>query len=112
LQNKAMRLDHSELPSIEPALERNYRLVFEGGMDALQKAGLLNRQQTVVEVIRDNPAAFRRFVRGCHYAWDLAQRDIAQLVIEHEQRARLLRKQLKIDLRNRNKAEVEHDKGL
>lgn len=43
--------------------------------------------QTIGE-IKHNAAAQRRFLRGCHYGYDLAQRQVAQEVITLELQAR------------------------
>ena len=36
-----MKLEHRDLTPVEPILSALHRLVFEGGIEALQKAGLL-----------------------------------------------------------------------
>lgn len=101
-----MKLEHPNLPPFEPVLERIYRLVFEGGIDALQRAGLASSGESVLSVIQQSDGARRRFMKGCHYGWDLAQRRIADLVIESELEIRRMRKDLKASLRNRNKQEA------
>jgi putative SOS response-associated peptidase YedK len=59
-----------------------------------------------------NSSAFRRFIRGCHYGWDVAQHKISNLVIDYEQQVRKLKKELRESLRNRDKEKIERNKRL
>ncbi len=54
----------------------------------------------------------RRFMRGCHYGWDLAQRQIGHLVVEYEESRRLLRSELKASRRNRDNLAIERCRTL
>lgn len=105
-------LEHPQLAPFEPILKRLCTLVFEQGIEALQKADLLRNPKDLNSVIDGNASASRRFIRGCHYGWDLAQHKICALVIDCEQQARRLRQELKENLRNRNKEETEKTKQL
>src|SRR6266404_5170353 len=98
-----MKLEHPELPSFESILNQLNRLVFEGGIDALQKQGLLGGPKDLLSVIRSSVAANRRFIRGCHYGWNLAQHRIAEHVIGYENDRRRLLEEVKIDLRSRSR---------
>jgi hypothetical protein len=105
-------LEHPQLVPFEPILKRICTLVFEQGIEALQKAALLRDPKDLISVIDANASAFRRFIRGCHYGWDLAQHKICELIIDYEQQVRKLRQELKESLRNRNKGEIEKKKQL
>jgi hypothetical protein len=59
------------------------------GLQALQTAGL------TLEDIKNDRAAHRRFLRGCHYGYDLAQRRVADEVVRLERDAREAEKNLK-----------------
>jgi hypothetical protein len=107
-----MKLEHPELPSFEPNLNQLLRLVFEGGIDALQKQGLLGDPKDLLSVIKSSVSANRRFIRGCHYGWNLAQHRIAEHVIGYENDRRRLLEEVKIDLRSRSRQEVERKRGL
>jgi hypothetical protein len=105
-------LEYLQLEPFEPILKRLCTLVFEGGIEALQKADLLRDPKDLISVIDGNVSAFRRFIRGCHYGWDLAQHKICELVIDYEQQIRKLRQELKESLRNRNNEEIEKKRQL
>lgn len=106
-----MKLEHSELKPFEPILDGLHRLVFEGGIEALQKADLLRDPEDLMSVI-DDASANRRFLRGCHYGWELAQRKISALVIEYENEIRRLKQEMKAKLRERDRSAVERLKPL
>lgn len=106
-----MKLEHPELKPFEPILNELHRLVFEGGIEALQKAGLLSNPEDLMSVINDASAS-RRFLRGCHYGWDLAQRKISGMVIEYENEIRHLKQEMKTKLRERDRSVVERLKPL
>ena len=105
-------LEYPQLEPFEPILKRLCTLVFEEGIEALQKADLLRDPKDLISVIDGNVSAFRRFIRGCHYGWDLAQHKICELVIDYEQQVRKLRQELKGSLRNRNNEEIEKKRQL
>src|SRR5438034_4910132 len=77
-----MLLEHPDLPSFEPQLRRITETAFTGGLDALAQAG------RSVKDIEHDLAAYRRFIRGCHYGFGLAQSHIANAVIDLESRIR------------------------
>jgi len=97
-----MELEHEDLERFEPILQGLMPLVFEAGIHALQKAGVLGDPRSLTKVIAGDRSAYRRFIRGCHYGWDLAQRKIALLLVEYSERVRDLTIEIKVDLRARN----------
>jgi len=105
-------LEHPQLEAFEPILGQLCSLVFEQGIAALQKAALLRDPKDLISVIDANASAFRRFIRGCHYGWDLAQHKISDLVIDYEQQVRKLKQELKESLRNRDREAMEKNKHL
>ena len=70
-----MILEHPELDSFEGLLGRITDTAFTGGLQALSRAG-----RTVHDTEGDR-SAYRRFIRGCHYGFDLAQSHIVSAVI-------------------------------
>ena len=107
-----MILEHPELSAFEPLLDSLYPLVFEAGIEALQREGLLNKPEDLIPVIKRSVAAYRRFIRGCHYGWDLAQRRMVEHVIDNHGQILHIREALKADLRKRNLQEISHKKDL
>ena len=99
-------MDHDRLEPFEPILDSLLPLVFEYGIAALQKSGDITDPAQLVQVIKDGKSAHRRFIRGCHYGWELAQRRIAELVISNEEKLRALRDALKMRRRERNREDV------
>lgn len=98
-----VNLEHDKLEPFEPILDFLHPLVFEYGIAALQKAGDLTNPTDVPQVIERSTGAHRRFIRGCHYGWELAQRRIAELVVSYEEELRKLRDTLKSALRRRDR---------
>jgi len=96
-----MNLDHPTLPSFEPILIELHQYASHAGIDALQERGLLRADSDLPRVLQDNPTALKRFFRGCHYGFDLAQRKAGRLVIEYELLARGYRTELKQARRDR-----------
>ena len=105
-------LDHPQLEPFDGVLKPLHRLVFQGGIEALRNAGLLGDPSDLIKVISNDPAAFRRFIRGCHYSWDLAQRGISKLIIEYEMYGRKVREAMKESLRKRDKEQAGKDAKL
>ena len=105
-------LENPQLPAFEPILKQLSILVFERGIEALQKADLLRNPRDLTSVIESDASAKRRFIRGCHYGWDLAQRRIADLVIDYEEQIGKHKEQLKQHLRDRNKDGINNEKEL
>ena len=105
-------LNHPELPGFEPIIKQLWPLVFESGTQALQKAKLLGGSKDVTRAIDSGPAAFRRFIRGCHYGWDLAQGRLSKLVLAHRLKVIELRTALQTDITNRNVIEINRKKSL
>jgi len=102
-----MDLENPELEAFEPILQHLDRLVFEGGIEALQKVGALGNSQELLSVIKTDPSLNRRFLRGCHYGWNEAQGKIGKLVIQYEDEIRQLRPRLKEERRKHNETEVK-----
>jgi hypothetical protein len=107
-----MYLEHADLEPFEQTLDKLYLQVFEGGIEALQKEGIISDPSTVKDITNRRGIGFRRFIRGCHYGWDLAQRRISELVIEYHNRVRELNASLKVDRKNRNREEIRKKRIL
>jgi hypothetical protein len=75
-------LEHPHLPAFEPQLRRITETAFTGGLDPLTQAG------RSVKDIEHDLAAYRRFIRGCHYGFGLAQSHLADAVIDLQDRIR------------------------
>ena len=85
-----MLLEHPSLPSIEPILKKCEELAHTSGLQALDKAG-----RRIGEIKTDR-ALHRRFIRSCHYGFDLAQRQISLNVIRIEEQISGLQDQLRV----------------
>lgn len=81
-----------------------HRHVFHDGIDALKKEGIIRLDSELLTTIKTSSSAFRRFIRGCHYGFDLAQKGIGRAVCEREIRIRQLTSQLKSARRTRDKS--------
>jgi hypothetical protein len=64
----------------EPLLKEIYRLIFHAGIDAMKKERLLTNDENMLARLK-NPSFKRKFIRACHYGFDLAQRKICSNVI-------------------------------
>jgi hypothetical protein len=93
-----MILDDKTLPPFEPILNRLYELARRNGILELEKKGYGQAD------FESNPSVRRQFLRACHYGYDVAQRKIAQLVIEMEGDRRQLTTELKELRRKRDPA--------
>jgi hypothetical protein len=82
--------------------------VFHNGIDALKKEGIIRLDSELLATIKRSSSAFRRFIRGCHYGFELAQKGIGRVVCEREIRIRQLTSELKSARRVRDKS-VESD---
>jgi hypothetical protein len=87
----------------EAKLRTFHRQVFHGGLDALRQEGILRRDEDLLDLLDGSSSVMRRFIRGCHYGFDLAQRGIGSSVIDLETQIRSLTKQLKENRRVRDK---------
>jgi hypothetical protein len=87
----------------EQTVRELHRYVFHGGIDALKQHGIIHRDEELLTKLEESPSVMRRFIRGCHYGFDLAQRQIGSLVIDREVQIRALTRQLKQQRRDRNK---------
>src|ERR1700690_3609338 len=72
-----MVLDDPGLELFEPILDGVLNTAFTTGGDILRERGL--SPQAVAD-----PSLRRRFMRPCHYGYDLAQREVCRRVIELE----------------------------
>lgn len=77
-------VEHPGLEGFEPLLDRVLDIAHTSGIQALAQAGLR------LDDIKTRPSAHRRFLRGCHYGFDLAQRRVTTAVIDLEEKARSL----------------------
>jgi hypothetical protein len=75
-----MLLEHPDLSPFEPVLKRCMALAHTTGLQALEGVG---RKLADIGTSR---GAYRRFIRGCHYGYDSAQRQIGALVIDLEEK--------------------------
>jgi hypothetical protein len=91
-----MILEDEVLPPFEPILNRLYELAQRNGIAELEKNGYSQSD------FENNPSVRRAYLRACHYGYDLAQRQIAKLVIEMEEGVARLTVELKEHRRNRN----------
>ena len=84
LHNLPVLLEHPELDPFEGLLKQITETAFTGGLQALSQAG-----RSVADIENDR-SAYRKFIRGCHYGFGVAQSHIADAVIDLELRARKL----------------------
>lgn len=73
-----MWVEHPELEPFESTLSRLMGITHRSGIWELEKKGYR------LSDIKHSRSALRSFLRGCHYGYDLGQRQIAALVIEIE----------------------------
>jgi len=73
-----MFLDGPSLEPFEPTLSGILNIAFHTGGDVLRERGL--SAQAVV----GDPSIRRRFMRACHYGYDLTQREVCRRVVEIE----------------------------
>lgn len=79
-----MILEHPALERFDPLLDHVVDTAHTSGLQALAKVGL------TLQDIKSSPSAHRRFLRGCHYGFDLAQRHVTTAVIDLEGKAKSL----------------------
>jgi hypothetical protein len=91
-----VEFDDPSLPPFEPILLHLHETAHTGGISALERIG------KQLEDIQGDRSLLRVFVRGCHYGYDLAQKHIAERVIEMERETRELSNQLKAFRRERS----------
>lgn len=89
-------VDHPNLPPLEPILRTCGGFAHTMGLRALSRVGLK------LDDIQENRTAYRLFIRGCHYGYDLAQRRVADEVIAMERQAREAEENLKALRQARN----------
>src|SRR3990170_2626170 len=80
-----MVVEDPSLEGVEPLLDHLITTAHTSGIQALHQAGLR------LEDIKTSTSAHRRFLRGCHYGFDIAQRHVTRVVVELEEKARNLR---------------------
>jgi hypothetical protein len=86
----------------ESQLREIYRLIFHAGIDAMKKERLLRDNESLFTQLK-RPSFRKRFIRACHYGFDLAQRKICAGVIELAEQTSSLKKELKDARRARDK---------
>src|SRR5712692_7963378 len=91
-ENQTMRLNHAQLDDFERPLKDLMTTAFTTGLQALEKLGW-----NLPDALED-PSMRRRFMRACHYGYELTQRQIGSLLIELEDRIRNEEKEIR-DLR-------------
>lgn len=91
-----MKLDHADLQPFEPILIPLLETAFTSGIKVLESVG------KKVEDIKKSESALRRFIRGCHYGYDKAQRRIATLVMDIEDGISSAEQELKLLRLNRD----------
>jgi hypothetical protein len=96
-----MILEDPALPAFEPILRRLYKLAQRNGFSVLEK-----KRYTQAD-FENNPSVRREFLRACHYGYDLAQRQIAKLVIAMEEEVVRLTADLK-ELRRKRDPEAKN----
>jgi len=74
-----MFLDDPGLEPFEPILNGLLNTAFTTGGDVLRERGLSPKAVA-------HPSLRRRFMRACHYGYDLAQREVCRRVIELERK--------------------------
>ncbi len=84
-----MQVEHPELEPFRPIVTRLMSTVHTSGIQALESEGLR------ITDIQQDVRARRRFMRGCHYGYDLAQRQIGELVIDFEHKILAAEQELK-----------------
>jgi len=87
-----MRLNHAQLDDFERPLKDLMTTAFATGLQALEKLGWN------LPAALEDPSMRRRFMRACHYGYELTQRQIGSLLIELEDRIRNEEKEIR-DLR-------------
>jgi hypothetical protein len=83
-----MFLDDPSLDPFEPVLNGVLNTAFTTGGDILRERGLSPRAVA-------DPSLRRRFVRACHYGYDLAQREVCRRVIELERQTLATEEQMR-----------------
>lgn len=77
-----LHLEHPTLVPFEPLLRRVMQDAQTGGLQALAQIG------KTVKDLGESASIHRRFLRGVHYGFDLAQGRVAAAVIDLDQRSR------------------------
>lgn len=91
-----MKLEHPALQPFESILIPLLDTAFTSGINALEAVG------KKIEDIKKSESARRRFIRGCHYGYDKAQRRIATLVMDIENKISTSEQELKLLRHNRD----------
>src|ERR1700737_1670301 len=95
-----MVLEDKALPPFEPILDRFYELAQRKGFAWLEKEGYGE------EDFKSNSSVRRKFIQACHYGYDLAQRQIAGVLIEMENDVRHLTEKAKEHRRKKEPQEA------
>jgi hypothetical protein len=101
-----VRLEHQELEPFEPLIAVIRRMIFEYGLNSMISEGLIRNGSELEATIASSSSAHRRFVRACHYGYDLAQRRLVNTVVGYEDQIRRLESEVKDRRRARDKAGV------
>src|SRR6516164_2923377 len=84
-----LQLQHPELQDFEPVLRGYANIAHTTGIDALSAAG-----RKLME-IKENEGLHRKFIRSCHYGFDLAQRHVGSHLIGLEERISALEREVR-----------------
>src|SRR5262249_25552337 len=90
----------------EALFRKVHRDAFHNGLEELKKEGIIRQDSELLTAINTSRSAFRRFIRGCHYGFDRAQKEIANTVAEYEIQVKQLTAELK-DARRKRSKEME-----
>lgn len=92
-----MNIRHAKLEDFEPMIRKLCKLAFTSGERVLESEGIM------LETLKTDPSARRRFIRGCHYGYDLAQRQAGRIIVELEEKIRSAEEDIKRARRNRER---------
>jgi hypothetical protein len=96
-----MILEDPSLQPFEPILRRLYELAHRSGFS------MLEMERYTQADFENNPSVRRRFLRACHYGYDLAQRQTSKHVIAIEEEVARLTADLK-ELRRKRDPEAKN----
>ena len=100
------RIDNLDSDKFEPLFKDIYRLIFHAGIDAMKKERLLTTDESMFARLKDR--SFRRkFIRACHYGFDLAQRKICFNVLTITEQISQQKKDMKDARRARDRELAE-----
>lgn len=96
-----IQLQHPQLSDFEPFLRQCFDIAHTSGIGALTSIGHKMNE------IRKSRGLHRKFIRGCHYGFDLAQRKVGAYVGEVEGKISSLETELRTLRRTREQGTLE-----